>query len=89
MLVYRQKLPEKPSPIVDSEVPVPIFEFLKQENEKITKIKAELESQKHITTVTVLRNRIELPKKKFKVENKVTLKSILQQAIDLVKDENP
>ena len=89
MLVYRQKLPNvTPPPFTDTDIPKPILDHLTSEYERFAKIKAEFESQKLCSTITIYRNRIELPKKKLKVDNKQTLKQILAQVIELVKNES-
>lgn len=61
MLVYRQAVPPPPVGIADSEIPSPILSLITKEGEEKEIRRIEREKELNSCTITVFRNRLELP----------------------------
>lgn len=73
--------------VSDEEIPTPILNYLREESEKKQKIKDAKEKERNSCTVTIYRNRLDLPVKSIKMEKTSTLQNLLDATIEAVSQE--
>lgn len=88
MLVYRRVDQQESSIAVpDEEIPKPILDFLEKEQKEKEEAKRKLREELDTLSITIFRNRIELPKKKVRINKHKTLSECLDEVKKLVADE--
>lgn len=62
MLVYRRIEKEnKVSPVLDSEIPVPVLQYLQEQTKRRDERYQQQQRESEVFSITILRNRIEFP----------------------------
>lgn len=101
MLVYRRRAVKEISketgkpileefklpPVLDSEIPAPVVNYLSELQKRKEKKKQEREKERNSANITVFRNKLDLPVKYIKVDRSFTLKQLKEEVIKLVQSE--
>lgn len=89
MPMKKRLLDTQVPPISDEEIPPPLYEYLKEESARKEQKKRELEKQRNLLTISLFRNKLELPQKVIKIDRRSTWKEFHELVLDSIKDESP
>jgi len=83
----KQALDASPPILTKDSIPKPILNYLTKRMDERTKRKQDKERESSIVNLTILRNSMEYPVKKLKIEKTATLEQVKQKVIELVEHE--